>query len=726
MGLGDGYVAYGSVVTHSYSDDGIYNVTLTITDDDGCIGNISKIVILKYKKYELSVIINPPNSGYVHINPLKKNYEYGTKVTLIAYAYSNYRFAGWSGDAVGYENVIQVVMNENKTIIANFVTSSVVQNTPPEIHILYPENGSYVNNSIMIRGIANDEDGDVLKIEIRIDNGSWILVENLSWYYEIDTTELKNGMHIIEARAYDGKDYATDSLCIYVNNNHKPYISIYECKNGVIRGIVKDEDGDVLKIEIRIDNGSWIDIGEWEQGNWSYEIKLKGKHIVEARAYDGKEFSNIAKFEIKSSKDNTILIIIIIALVAIIFANIVKLFKKRGFNSMNRKGQVGVIVAILIVTLFAIMLITIQTYYIPRWMKEREAEHMDLVANQFASLKYSVDLQAIERSESPLINSITLGSKELPYFVTSRAFGSLQILSSNSSNFSISINGDGMKAVLYSFENNIGEITNILKVNELELYIENLQKGDTYNLSVLSANISVEVGTVNNFVQINLTVINNTQIIFSQPIAVALKDGISYRINLLNEDYKFKDILQNFPTPYNISINGSSNGTFIINCLRFQNVQISQTNKLGTIKYSSQNAYFVDQDYIYEGGAVILSQAGGNTMLFPPMLIANNQTFNLTLINIVGVAGKTGAAGYGTFSIRTNFSSWTSYIYYATNVTINITTLYPSAWKDFLKEELNGRVTEGENFVLLNLQNIIVRINIARIYAQVGPGWVVT
>ncbi|MCD6262211.1 MAG: hypothetical protein J7J52_04230, partial [Deltaproteobacteria bacterium] len=83
--------------------------------------------------------------------------------------------------------------------------------------------------------------------------------------------------------------------------------------------------------------------------------------------------------------------------------------------NMDNKGQVGVIVAILVVSLLVAVLVIIQTVYVPQWMKDREAEHMDNVANQFADLKYSLDLQASQRSLSPLINSITLGSKELPF-----------------------------------------------------------------------------------------------------------------------------------------------------------------------------------------------------------------------------------------------------------------------------------------------------------------------
>ncbi len=400
---------------------------------------------------------------------------------------------------------------------------------------------------------------------------------------------------------------------------------------------------------------------------------------------------------------------------------------------MNKKGQVGIIVAILIVALLTTVLITIQVYYIPKWMKQREAEHMDVVANQFASLKYSIDLQAMEKSNSPLINSITLGSKELPYFVTSRAFGSLQILSYNISNFSISISGEGKEAIVYSFDSNKGNLTDVLEIMSFDLSIQNLQENDTYNVSILSTNIIIKISNLfNNFLQINLTVVNDSQIIFDQPIAIGLKAGSDYIINLLNEDYKFsKDILPYLPTPYNISLNGSSNGSFVIKCLKFVNSQINQYNRIGTIKYSSQNAYFVDQDYIYEGGAVILSQSTGNTMLYPPLFNLNNQIINLTIIDIVGIAGKTGAAGYGTYSIRTNFSSLNRYTYYAKNISLKIYTLYTSAWKDFIEKEFSEKgitysISEGIDYVAVNLQNIGFVLSIIKIAAQIGPGWVIS
>lgn len=85
----------------------------------------------------------------------------------------------------------------------------------------------------------------------------------------------------------------------------------------------------------------------------------------------------------------------------------------------------GVIEALLLVALVAVVISTIQLVYIPDIMEDKEAEHMDEVENQFSHLKSVIDLQSQVKEHGPISTSITLGSPELPYFVTARAFGRL-------------------------------------------------------------------------------------------------------------------------------------------------------------------------------------------------------------------------------------------------------------------------------------------------------------
>jgi len=95
----------------------------------------------------------------------------------------------------------------------------------------------------------------------------------------------------------------------------------------------------------------------------------------------------------------------------------------------KRKDAVaGVIEALLLVALVAVIISTIQLVYIPQMMEQRESDHMDNLENQFSYLKSVIDLQSMVKEDVPISSPITLGSRELPYFVTARAFGQLDII----------------------------------------------------------------------------------------------------------------------------------------------------------------------------------------------------------------------------------------------------------------------------------------------------------
>ena len=117
---------------------------------------------------------------------------------------------------------------------------------------------------------------------------------------------------------------------------------------------------------------------------------------------------------------------------------------KRTKFMRENKAVAGVIEALLMVALVAIVLSMIQLYYIPQIMEQKEADHMDDVTNQFSFLKAMIDFQSITEEDVPISSQITLGSKALPYFVTMPASGQLNVIGMDNDEYKINV-GPGIK-----------------------------------------------------------------------------------------------------------------------------------------------------------------------------------------------------------------------------------------------------------------------------------------
>jgi hypothetical protein len=241
--------------------------------------------------------------------------------------------------------------------------------------------------------------------------------------------------------------------------------------------------------------------------------------------------------------------------------------------------------------------------YVPKWMAQREAEHMDVVDAQFSQLKFAIDTQSSTgQLNIPIATSITLGSKELPYLMSLRSFGQLEILY------------------------------------------------DSFKLRIT----------------------NSTNI-------------------------------------YNYSI--------------------------GTIEYSSSNAYFIDQSFIYEAGAIITSQQEGNMISIKPSLYITKQGENveilIDIIDVNSVGGKTTGGGYGTTAIQTECIGFDNQI--ISNVSqISIETYYTNAWKIYFDWILKSVLDSSDYLTTINGNEIIIQffnspdldLSIANINAQIGAGWI--
>ena len=85
----------------------------------------------------------------------------------------------------------------------------------------------------------------------------------------------------------------------------------------------------------------------------------------------------------------------------------------RKFKS-DDDAVVGIIVTVLIIGLVITFVSMVQVVYVPQWMEQIEAEHMQDVSVQFNQIKYSMDIQSLLNKTSSFSSYVTLGGKNLP------------------------------------------------------------------------------------------------------------------------------------------------------------------------------------------------------------------------------------------------------------------------------------------------------------------------
>jgi len=108
--------------------------------------------------------------------------------------------------------------------------------------------------------------------------------------------------------------------------------------------------------------------------------------------------------------------------------NVIKKLHLRKLKYSDN-AVVGIVVAVLLIGLMVSVISIIQAAYIPKWMEEKEADHIEQVLVQFSELKLAIDTHSINReNNTPIATSITLGSKEFPFLMSTRAYGSIEII----------------------------------------------------------------------------------------------------------------------------------------------------------------------------------------------------------------------------------------------------------------------------------------------------------
>lgn len=133
---------------------------------------------------------------------------------------------------------------------------AVVENQAPNLKVVSPKNGATIFGTVKISGTAHDLDGEVRKVEYRIDGQGWHeVVGTHLWYLQLDTTTLTDGKHSLSFRSYDGLDHSTiKSRQITIDNLNGSYFrpDLKITVDGV--SVPSPVAGSTTDIEIIVDN----------------------------------------------------------------------------------------------------------------------------------------------------------------------------------------------------------------------------------------------------------------------------------------------------------------------------------------------------------------------------------------------------------------------------------------------------------------------------------------
>ncbi|MBS3801935.1 MAG: hypothetical protein KGY65_04220, partial [Candidatus Thermoplasmatota archaeon] len=98
----------------------------------------------------------------------------------------------------------------------------------------------------------------------------------------------------------------------------------------------------------------------------------------------------------------------------------------RNINDSD-EAVVGIVITVLLIGLALSIVVMVNTAFVPQWLEEIEAAHMEDVSGQFAQLKYATDIQSTLKQRTAISSSVTLGINNLPILSKGRTYGSLSI-----------------------------------------------------------------------------------------------------------------------------------------------------------------------------------------------------------------------------------------------------------------------------------------------------------
>lgn len=134
----------------------------------------------------------------------------------------------------------------------------------------------------------------------------------------------------------------------------------------------------------------------------------------------------------------------------------------------------------------------------------------------------------------------------------------------------------------------------------------------------------------------------------------------------------------------------------------------------GTLRYTSENSYQLDQSYNYEIGDVVLNQIQGAVFSIKPdfSVAYNTSVRSVTLTwNCIDLHPKdetTSISGYGTYPVKTEYLTETNSSITLVK-TFTIYTPFPTIWMNFLNDSFSDvNLVKNTEYTLTKTSNQVI------------------
>lgn len=205
---------------------------------------------------------------------------------------------------VSYNGLVFVNNPRNVDMSTSHTEIFKVKNILPVLDIISPAMNETVWGTKSIAGVANDLDGQIIAVELKIGSNNWLPLSVfpasfVDWDYEWNTRTVANGTVYVFVRTVDSDgEWNTASTFVRVDNYGPIVEVISHSDHDIVRSLVEiigetsDERGNVTSVMVSIDDDPWV-MATMQEANWSrwaYTFDTReltnGEHVISILALD--------------------------------------------------------------------------------------------------------------------------------------------------------------------------------------------------------------------------------------------------------------------------------------------------------------------------------------------------------------------------------------------------------------------------------------------------------